>query len=128
VPEARRVLRDGGALAVWWNESDSRDERWWQVQQELLESLNDEYGRDYRQYDPAVDLGLAFGDVQTVTVPWVREVDVETYLVFLSSKSYVAALGDRMAGFLEAQRELLTATFGGGPVREAFRTRLWLAT
>lgn len=127
VPEVRRVLRDGGALAVWWNDSDARAEPWWKVQQDLLETLNDGYGRDYRVHDPAAALGLAFGSVETVVVPWVRELDVETYLVFLSSKSYVAALGDRMAGFLDAQRDLLAATFADGVVREPFVTRLWLA-
>lgn len=127
VPEARRVLRDGGALAVWWNGSDARSESWWQVQQDLLESLNDEYGRDYRDYDPARDVAPWFGSVTTHEVPWVRRLDVETYLVFLSSKSYVAALGDRMQGFLDAQRDLLTATFPDGVVVEPFVTRLWVA-
>lgn len=127
VPEARRVLRDGGALAVWWNDSDARDESWWKVQQDLLETLNDDYGRDYREHDPADDLAIAFGSVTMRTVAWVRELDVETYLVFLSSKSYVAALGERMAAFLDAQRELLRATFADGVVREPFVTRLWVA-
>jgi len=127
VPEARRVLRDGGALAVWWNNSDARDEAWWQAQQDLLESLNGDYGRAYRVYDPAADLAIAFGDVTTATVPWVRRLDVETYLAFLSSKSYVAALGGRMAGFLHVQRELLEATFADGVVAEPYVTRLWVA-
>lgn len=126
VREARRVLRPGGAMAVWWNDSDARDERWWRVQQELLESLNDDYGRDYREYDPATDLAVAFGDVTTATVPWVRRLGVEAYLTFLSSKSYVAALGDRLPAFLDAQRALLTESFPGGVVEEAFVTRLWL--
>lgn len=127
VPEARRVLRDGGTLALWWNFFDARDEPWWQAQQDLLESLNPDYSRGYRDLDPAPGLAVAFGDVTTHAVPWVREVDVDTYLVYLSSKSYVAALGERMTGFLDAQRDLLTETFADGVVREPFVTRLWLA-
>ena len=127
VPEARRVLRGGGALAVWWNFSDTRDEPWWKAQQDLLESMNPAYDRGYRDLDPTGGLRLAFGEETTHAVPWARELDVETYLVYLSSKSYVAALGPRMAEFLDAQRALLGEAFGGGAVREAFVTRLWLA-
>jgi SAM-dependent methyltransferase len=127
VGEARRVVRPGGALAVWWNDSDARDEEWWRLQQELLETLNDDYGRDYRVHDPAADLRLAFDTVEVATTPWVRRLDVETYLTFLASKSYVAALGDALPAFLDAQRDLLTATFGGRDVEEPFVTRLWVA-
>ncbi|HEV2891540.1 MAG TPA: class I SAM-dependent methyltransferase [Frankiaceae bacterium] len=127
VAEARRVLRPGGALALWWNHTAARDETWWQVQQDALESLSDGYSRDYRERDHTADLATAFEDVTTIEVPWVRELDVETYVVYLSSKSYVAALGERMPGFLDGQRELLAATFADGVVREPFVTRLWLA-
>ncbi|HEU0132901.1 MAG TPA: class I SAM-dependent methyltransferase [Mycobacteriales bacterium] len=127
VREARRVLRPGGALARWWNDSDARGERWWQVQQELLETLNDDYGRDYRVHDPALDLGDVFGEVTVHTVPWVRRLDVPAYLTFLSSKSYVAALGDRLPAFLAAQRALLEEAFPDGVVAEPFVTRLWVA-
>jgi SAM-dependent methyltransferase len=126
VAEARRVLRDGGALARWWNDSDARDEPWWRAQQELLETLNDDYGRDYRVHDPALDLRPVFGTVEVATVPWVRTLSIEDYLVFLASKSYIAALNDRMPAFLDAQRALLEETFGSGPVEEAFVTRLWV--
>jgi SAM-dependent methyltransferase len=126
VTEARRVLKPGGATAVWWNDSAARDEPWWRAQQDLLETLNDDYGRDYRVYDPARDLRLAFADVTTYEVPWLRTLTVEDYLVFLSSKSYVAALGERRDAFLDAQRALLRETFGDGPVQEPFVTRVWL--
>lgn len=130
VPEMRRVLRDGGAAAVWWNNSDARSERWWQVQQETIEALNRGYGRNYRDYsvhDPAADLAIAFDDVTTHDVPWARTIDMDTYLVYLSSKSYVAALGDRMPEFLEGQRALMTEAFPDGVVTERFVTHLWVA-
>ena len=125
--EARRVLRDGGALALWWNDSAARDEPWWRMQQEMLEVANESYGRDYRVHDPADDLRTAFAHVESASAEWVRRLDVETYLTFLSSKSYVAALGDRLPAFLDAQRALLEETFGGGEVEEPFVTRLWVA-
>jgi SAM-dependent methyltransferase len=125
-PEARRVLRDRGALAVWWNDSDARAEPWWQAQQEMLEVANRSYGRDYRVHDVTDDLRVAFARVETAAVPWVRRLDVETYLTYLASKSYVAALGDRLPEFLDAQRALLRAAFPDGTVAEPFVTRLWV--
>jgi hypothetical protein len=61
-----------------------------------------------------------------VTVPWVRRLSIDEYLVFLASKSYVAALGPRLPAFLESRRALLAETFGDGPVEEPFVTRLWV--
>ena len=127
VPEARRVLRDGGALAVWWNDSAARDQGWWRRQQDMVELANPSYGRDYRRHDPGDDLRAGFATVETATVPWVRRLDVETYLTFLSSKSYVAALGDGLPAFLDGQRAVLSEEFGGGDVVEPYVTRLWVA-
>lgn len=127
VPEMRRVLRDGGAAAVWWNNSDAKGERWYQIQQELIETLNDDYGRDYRENPPEEDLAIAFDSVTTYDVPWARTLDVDTYLVYLSSKSYVAAMGDRMPEFLEGQRALMTEAFPDGVMTERFVTHLWVA-
>ncbi|HVF05160.1 MAG TPA: methyltransferase domain-containing protein [Frankiaceae bacterium] len=125
--EARRVLRPGGALAVWWNDSAAQAEGWWRAQQQMLEVANRSYARDYRVQDVAADLRTAFADVRAVEVPWERRLDLDTYLVYLRSKSYVAALGDALGDFLDAQRALLAESFPDGVVVEPFVTRLWLA-
>ena len=125
--EARRVLRPEGALAVWWNDSAAQGEHWWRAQQEMLEVANASYARDYRVRDVAAELRTAFAGVVTAEVPWERRLDVETYLVYLSSKSYVATLGDLLPEFLDAQRDLLLETFPDGTVVEPFVTRLWVA-
>ena len=125
--EARRVLRPDGALAVWWNNTAAKGEPWWQAQQEMLEVANDAYGRDYRIHDVAEDLRSAFATVETTAVPWVRRLDVGTYLTYLASKSYVAVLGERLPAFLAAQREVLTGAFPDGTVVEPFVTNLWVA-
>jgi hypothetical protein len=125
--EAARVLRPGGALAVWWNDVDAEDEPWWQRQQELLEVANESYSRDYRVHEVADDLRAAFTEVRTAEVAWVRRLEIEAYLTYLASKSYVGALGPALPGFLDAQRAMLTETFPDGVVVEPFVTRLWVA-
>jgi SAM-dependent methyltransferase len=125
VPEARRVVRSGGALAVWWNDSDSREEPWRMRQEELQNAGGS--GRDYRIHDVGDDLLLGFESVETAEVPWVRDLDLEAYLTFLSSKSYVARLGEGQGAFLDEQRALLRDSFPDGVVSERFVTRLWIA-
>ena len=125
--EARRVLRPGGALAVWWNDSAAQAEPWWRSQQEMLEVANRSYSRDYRVHDVAADLRAVFADVTTAQVPWERRLDIESYLVYLRSKSYVSALGDLLPDFLDAQRAILSGAFPDGTVVEPFVTRLWVA-
>jgi SAM-dependent methyltransferase len=125
--EAARVLRLDGALAVWWNDSAAQGEPWWRRQQELLEQVVTAYRRDYRVHDVAVDLRAAFAGVETAEVPWVRRLDVETYVTFLASKSYVASLGGRLQTFLDEQRAVLAEAFPDGTVEEPYVTRLWVA-
>jgi SAM-dependent methyltransferase len=125
--EAARVLRRHGALALWWNNSAAQDEPWWQRHQDALEAAIATYHRRYRAYDVPAGLRPAFAGVETTEVPWVRRLDVETYVTFLASKSYVASLGDRTAAFLDEQRALLTEAFPDGTVVEPYVTRLWVA-
>jgi SAM-dependent methyltransferase len=125
--EAARVLRPDGALALWWNNSAAQDEPWWQRQQDALEAVIPTYDRGYRAHDVPAGLHTAFDSVETAEVPWVRLLDVETYVTFLASKSYVASLGDRTAPFLDEQRAVLTEAFPDGTVEEPYVTRLWVA-
>jgi SAM-dependent methyltransferase len=123
--EARRVLKDNGALAVWWNNTAARDTPWWRARQEMLERLNPSYHHDYRSEDP--HLGEVFADVTRHDIAWVRRIAIEDYVTFLASTSYVAALGPRLEEFLAAQRDVLTDAFPGGVVTEPYVTRLWVA-
>jgi SAM-dependent methyltransferase len=125
--EARRVLRPTGALAVWWNYSGAQHEPWYLAQQEQLEAVNRSYRRDYRARDVAADLRPAFARIETHEVPWVRRLPVGDYLTYLASKSYVAALGEHLDAFLDAQRAVLTGAFPDGVIVEPYVTRLWLA-
>ncbi|MDQ6649552.1 MAG: class I SAM-dependent methyltransferase [Actinomycetota bacterium] len=133
VPEAAaevvRVLRPDGALACWWNDESAGGQPWWEAQQARLEAGNVGYSRGYRDNayaDQLAQTGL-FGPVQVAETTWSREIDLETYLVWLSSKSYVAALGAGQPAFMAAERASMAAAFPSGVVHESFRTTLYVA-
>jgi SAM-dependent methyltransferase len=127
--EAARVLRPGGALAVWWNDVDAEDAPWWQRQQERLEKVSPGYRRSYRTRPYADELRWTgqFAEVVTLAGRWSRRLDLDTYETWLRSKSYVAAIGDGLEDFLAAERRSLLRAFPGGVVEEPFRTLLVVA-
>lgn len=129
VAEVRRVLRPGGALATWWNDVSADDLPWWQAQQDRLEAWSPGYTRDYRRRDWSAELAgvPGAGQVDVAGCEWVRALSLEEYETWLRSKSYVAALGDRLADFLAAEGDSLKAAFPDGVVREPFRTSLVVA-
>ena len=129
--EVVRVLRPGGALAVWWNEVAADGARWWDAQQDRLEAANPLYTRRYRELDYGADLRAThrFTIVdEPVSFAWSRELDLPTYLAWLRSKSYVDAI-PRPAydEFLAAEQASLSAAFPTGTITEPFVTTLWVA-
>lgn len=126
--EVARVLRPGGALALWWNDEAAVGEPWWEVQQRLLESSGTGYRRGYRALDVAGDLAATglFELPAVARTTWGRTIDLDTYETWLRSKSYVAALGAEVEEFVGAVRASLVAAFPDGFVREPFRTTLYV--
>jgi SAM-dependent methyltransferase len=121
--EVTRVLRRGGALAVWWNTADEGAERWL-----------DEHRSRLRQAAGAGDVGTRFEaawasipsafadlDVETTRVHWERSVSRDVILDEVRSKSYIDELGrDGAAAFVERERQLLPDV----ELRQPFVTRL----
>jgi ubiquinone/menaquinone biosynthesis C-methylase UbiE len=120
--EVVRVVRPGGAIALWWNNAEAKTESWLGEHRKRLASVD--HGAIIEQFDAVWHaLPSAFDklDVETIRVPWERAVSKEVFLDEIRSKSYVAALGaDGMREFVDRERELLPA----GDLREPFVTNL----
>lgn len=126
--EVVRVLRSDGACAVWWNDVDARDTEWWQAQVERIEAGNPSFDRTYRDRAYGHELmgtGL-FASLERASVEWSRRIEIEAYLTWLRSKSYVAAMGEGVADFLQAERASLERFFPDGTILEPFRTDLFV--
>ena len=120
VPEARRVLRPGGALAVFWNVKD-RSRGWPKEQEQRLSAACPDY-HGYgavNQSGPELErLGLRTGRAQ---LNWSRDIPLEQAIDDLGSRSYLAMLPEpRRAEVLAAEREALSAVFPDGVVREDY--------
>lgn len=126
VAEARRVLRPGGLLAVWWNQT-VYDAGWEREHAERIAEvapgwrrfLATEVTQDYGQMPGLVPQSFAFA--------WQRTMEIDKFLLYLASRSYIAELGDAMPGFLGQERRILVDRFPGGHVTERFHTILLAA-
>jgi SAM-dependent methyltransferase len=123
LPEIRRVLRPGGVLALWWNQTD-RSTGWAREQAERIgvavPGWVQESGNEAAERAEA-DTSMP---KHSFRFDWRRTVPVETHLANLASKSYIAGLGDGREAFLADERRILRARFPSGEVVERFSTLL----
>ncbi|PNG16147.1 class I SAM-dependent methyltransferase, partial [Streptomyces cahuitamycinicus] len=128
VPEALRVLRPGGALALWWN-TDALDVAWIA---EAAERTRRHFGIDVsaekRNVDhPAADPSGRL-DFTRRTVRWSRRVPVDTHLANIGSHSvFLVHDAEHTASFLAEEREHLLRAFPDGVVQEVYEVVLLLA-
>jgi ubiquinone/menaquinone biosynthesis C-methylase UbiE len=123
LPEVRRVLRPGGVLALWWNQTD-RSTGWAKEQADRIAAAVPGWVRES-------GIEVAERAEADTTMPshsfrfeWTRSVPTETHLSNLASKSYIAGLGDGREDFIAEERRILGARFTGGEVVERFSTLL----
>ncbi|MFG2999611.1 class I SAM-dependent methyltransferase [Streptomyces sp. NPDC048340] len=121
VPEALRVLRPGGALAVWSNDPDTRVE-WIADQQTRIE---DRFGPGwYINERTRPHPGLAFTNRR---LRWSRRIPVDTHLAKLATHSLFLIGTPGTGDFLTAERAHLTARFPDGWIEEHYVVDLNLA-
>ncbi|MFB7500852.1 class I SAM-dependent methyltransferase [Streptomyces sp. NPDC056161] len=130
VPEALRVLRPGGALALWWN-TNALDIPWIDAQADRIER---HFGQDrvVAKNGSGVRTALADPsgrlDFTHRTVRWSRRVPLDTHLANISSHSIFLTHGEESAtAFLTQERTHLLAAFPDGTVEEVYDVELLVA-
>lgn len=130
--EAARVLKPDGALAVWWNLVRPEGLDWLDRQHSRIEAGNEGWIRGEHHNRPWAAEFASFGwSVQTTETHWVRTLALEDYMVWMHSKSYVAAIGERrgaaaLEDFMTAERASLLEAFPDGQIVEPFVTELYV--
>ncbi|WP_411078708.1 class I SAM-dependent methyltransferase [Streptomyces sp. cmx-18-6] len=128
VPEARRVLRPGGALALWWNDSDPTVD-WIGDQDRRLRSF---FGAEApTAYDSRARFRAALPeglDFRTRLVAWSRRVPIDVHLANIATYSdFLVADPAAVRDCLDRERALLTARFPGEEVEEVYVVSLAVA-
>ncbi|MEU9989981.1 class I SAM-dependent methyltransferase [Streptomyces sp. NPDC048045] len=131
VPEALRVLRPGGALALWWN-TTAPDIEWIAEQADRANrffgvNTAAEPRKAADRTDQADPSGrLRFGRDR---IRWSRRVPVDTHLANVGSHSaFLVAPEDRRSAFLEEERDHLLKSFPDGIVEETYDVLVLVAT
>ncbi|MFF2349994.1 class I SAM-dependent methyltransferase [Kitasatospora sp. NPDC058115] len=128
VPEAIRVLRPGGALAVWWNVTD-QEVPWVRAAGDRERALLPGAVRQFDELETAGEQWRRLGlDSVATVLRWERRTTVDDLITDLSSRSYVAVLDeDRRRAVLESEREALRAEFPDGRITVPYLLDLTLA-
>ncbi|MGW0786028.1 class I SAM-dependent methyltransferase [Streptomyces sp. NPDC002913] len=126
LPEALRVLRPGGALALWWNVSDESVP--WIAEQDARLRRHLGAGESVHGTGSRNLATLRGGDFARCPVPWSRTVPVGTHLANLATHSAFlvrgGADGEPTRRFLDEERGHLAAVFPDGMVEERYVVEL----
>ncbi|MET7678882.1 class I SAM-dependent methyltransferase [Streptomyces sp. NPDC005423] len=130
VPEAVRVLRPGGALALWWNTS-AVDVPWIAEQARRIEAhlgIDAAVERDGRGMRSALADPSGRLDFARRRVRWSRRVPLDTHLANIGSHSAFLVLGEESASaFLTEEKSRLHTLFPDGTVEETYVVELLVA-
>jgi SAM-dependent methyltransferase len=127
VPEAMRVLRPGGALALWWNVADP-DCAWTREQGERFVRRVANHRRQ-RTADVSGDLieelGLGLRHHSRHDLRWSRRISLDDHLAMIGSQSFLAVLDPaESAAVLAEERAELLRIFPDGMLTEPYAVSL----
>lgn len=130
VPEALRVLRVGGALAIWWN-TTAFDVPWIRAQHERIAHHCGVPPRSAVRPDDSEAIrlaGLTGLRVARRHIRWQRTVPLDTHLANISSRSAFLVLGQAAnRAFLAEERRRLCEAFPDEMVEETYVVDLLVA-
>ncbi|MGW1598009.1 class I SAM-dependent methyltransferase [Streptomyces sp. NPDC002343] len=130
VPEALRVLRPGGALALWWN-TNALDVGWMaDAAGRAGRFLGIDVAAEQRKAGERVERADPSGrlDFTRRTVRWSRRVPVDTHLANVATHSaLLVAPEEHTAAFLAQERAHLLEVFPDGVVEETYDVLLIVA-
>ncbi|MGW1606884.1 class I SAM-dependent methyltransferase [Streptomyces eurythermus] len=130
VPEALRVLRPGGALALWWN-TDAHDIDWIaEAAGRAGRFLGFDVAAERRKAGERVERADPSGrlDFTRRTIRWSRRVPIDTHLANVATHSALLVIPEeRAAAFLAQERAHLLEVFPDGTVEETYDVLLIVA-
>ncbi|MEW2399439.1 class I SAM-dependent methyltransferase [Streptomyces sp. NPDC046862] len=119
VPEALRVLRPHGALALWWNQADIRVP-WVAAEEDRLAPFTRGFPTTVAELFTPYPVRVA-----TREVTWSRRITVEEHIRNLSTHSHFVVMEPvERDGLLDANRAALTRLFPDGRLDEPYRCGL----
>ncbi|MFI0717312.1 class I SAM-dependent methyltransferase [Streptomyces inhibens] len=130
VPEALRVLRPGGTLAIWWN-TTALDVPWIAAQHERIAhhcGVKPRSGTRPNDSDAIRLAGLKGLPVTRRQARWSRTVPLNTHLANVSSRSAFLVLDEtRNRAFLDDERTRMRGIFPDEMVKETYVVDLLVA-
>lgn len=119
VPEALRVLRPHGALALWWNQADIRVP-WIAAEEDRLAPFTRGFPTTVAELFAPYPVRVAAREVT-----WSRRITVDEHVRNLSTHSHFVVMDPvERDGLLDANRAALTRLFPDGRLDEPYRCGL----
>jgi SAM-dependent methyltransferase len=131
VPEIHRVLRPNGRWAGWWSHARADGQQWFDDYWAAIERCCPGTHRGQRDTDWGATVAAPgmFSVHERVTIPWIREISVDVWMIDQASHSYVVGLPrDKRDRLLTDLRQIVDSQFTDGTVVVPYETWLWIAT